>query len=146
MRVAHLIRKPIDQPSVAKNVLVHGTGAINIDESRVGFQGDGASEDGTLTPYAQRRLQNARKGRYPKGLVLIHRPDCKPENCVPGCPVRELDEQSLAGGMHTAGNKKPSRTCSRFVLYGDSWDVTVENPDYYGDTGGASRFFKQVKP
>jgi hypothetical protein len=64
--------------------------------------------------------------------------------CVPGCPVVELDEQSLAGGMHTAGNKRPPSHNVEHGLWVDGgWKPLNRNPDMYGDEGGASRFFKQ---
>jgi len=37
MKVIHLLRKPCSEPTVAANVLRWGTGALNIDATRVGF-------------------------------------------------------------------------------------------------------------
>ena len=60
--------------------------------------------------------------------------------CVEGCPVKALDTQSLAGGMHSAGSsRKASRSAGKtgmFPMDGDG--------HRFGDIGGASRFFKQV--
>jgi len=62
--------------------------------------------------------------------------------CVEDCPIKTLDEQSIAGGMHSAGSsRKASRSAGKtgmFPMDGDG--------HRFGDTGGASRFFKQVKP
>ena len=65
--------------------------------------------------------------------------------CEPGCPVAGLDEQSLSGGMHSAGNKQPAHFKIGNTIYAGEWKPTApRNPDVYADKGGASRFFKQV--
>lgn len=85
-----LVRKPISEKTIAANVLVHGTGGINIDASRIGFQSEAdksprdyankttshnfhgqewdASKKSGYTPDIQ--------GRFPANLVLSHNPDC----------------------------------------------------------------------
>ena len=61
-------------------------------------------------------------------------------NCAPGCPVAALDEQS---GTLTSNSGKP------FNRNGKAEGGAAINPGqaegvaFYGDTGGASRFFKQ---
>jgi len=66
-------------------------------------------------------------------------------DCAPGCPVAELDRQSAAAGMHSAGSAQPPR---------DKWSPQ-KTPGWgnigtgacgarIGDIGGASRFFKQI--
>ena len=65
--------------------------------------------------------------------------------CESGCPVARLDEQSLAGGMHKAGNKQPPKHNVKHGFWTDGgWKPLDRNPDMYGDDGGASRFYKQV--
>jgi len=60
--------------------------------------------------------------------------------CEPDCPVARLDADSLAGGMHSAGSsrsaKREAGKTGMFPMDGDG--------HRFGDTGGASRFFKQV--
>ena len=70
-------------------------------------------------------------------------------NCAPGCPVAELDEQSIAGGSHPGGRKTGfhkregiSKTYGGNSLLNSSTEHWGSRE--YGDTGGASRFFKQV--
>jgi hypothetical protein len=61
--------------------------------------------------------------------------------CVEGCPVKELDRQSghLKSGEVKAGSYKQ---WGKNGIYGEG----KEHPaTYYGDEGGASRFFKQFK-
>jgi len=59
--------------------------------------------------------------------------------CEPGCPVARLDEQS---GVLTSGVMKGQQRGWDFHgIYGASGDTEATS---YGDTGGASRFYKQV--
>jgi site-specific DNA-methyltransferase (adenine-specific) len=66
-----LARKPLEG-DLPQNLRAYGTGALNI---------------------AACRIVRGRLSRWPADLVLSHHPDCGKE-CVPGCPVAELDEQS----------------------------------------------------
>jgi len=108
VRVAHLIRKPLSEGSVGRNVLIHGTGGINIDAIRIGI------------------------GRFPSNLILIG-----------SSPIVSLDEQSLKLNIHPAGNVGLSKIPR--AGYEGGWGAVEKNPNYYGDEGGASRFFKQVR-
>ena len=60
--------------------------------------------------------------------------------CVDGCPVKALDDQS---GVLTSGKMAQEVKGNQFNVYGKMYDRYVET---HGDSGGASRFFKQVKP
>lgn len=63
--------------------------------------------------------------------------------CVPECPVTDLDEQS-GSGLRSGGrvlSTMPSTAASGSV-YGQYGRVTGAEP--YQDAGGASRYFKQV--
>jgi hypothetical protein len=61
--------------------------------------------------------------------------------CVEGCPVVEIDEQSVAMGMHSAGHaREAARTGEALGMFG----MPSGTGNRFGDTGGASRFFKQV--
>lgn len=84
-------RKPAAEKSISANMLKHGVGAINIDGTRIG--GDGQSE----------------QGRWPANFMLVHSPDCQQlgtENqweCVSGCPVSEMDSQARVRGLGGKG-------------------------------------------
>jgi len=110
-------RKPL-VGTVAANVQRYGTGALNIDGSRVRWNGpeDAAaaaaaaavefansrangrliqsksigkeSRDGTNT-YHPDQLS----GRWPPNILLSHTPECG-DACVEGCAVQEMDRQS----------------------------------------------------
>ncbi len=77
-------------------------------------------------------------GRWPTNLVLSHSPDCNGE-CVEGCPVREMGEQSgkLVGDPP---NRKPRiKAAERFGWSGDAGqDWQTEG---FADSGTAARFF-----
>ena len=144
-------RKPL-AGTVAMNVMLHGTGALNIDATRV------ATSDvlvGSGTPPMKYSGANARPfhdgteprgvnqnpaGRWPANVVLSHAEDCGPVRCEPGCPVRQLDEQT---GDRPAGSSltgaEPRSEGFTGPVYG-----TGKGPrafEAYGDQGGASRFF-----
>jgi site-specific DNA-methyltransferase (adenine-specific) len=69
-------RKPLDQDTVAENILVHGTGAMNIGACR-------------LPPDPE---TGARK--WPMNAVFAHHPACEEDGpCHESCAVRELAKQ-----------------------------------------------------
>lgn len=141
-------RKPL-RGTVASNVVEFGTGALNIDACRVAHGDDvdfsamqrnfdamgygGNDHDtGPVPTYKP-------GGRWPSNVVWTHAPECVEDGeCVPGCPVAELDTQSgnrpgFSGGGATPGEVKNE-------VYGKGWRRS-EAPTLYGDSGGASRFF-----
>ena len=127
-------RKPLEEKTVAANVLKYGTGAINIDESRIGTEPpaprnapkkkmnggkfhSGAEAETEMSHY------NPTQGRFPANL--IH--DGSEE-------VTELfPKDRKAGGNVNPQKRKPAN------VYGDYESA----PEYtsYGDEGSAARFF-----
>ena len=87
MRVVHLLRKPLSEKTVAANALLHGTGALNIDHSRIAAPNeeitnhargaDLAKSKGRYSS-AQETRQTAGQtlGRWPTHLVFQHQPGC----------------------------------------------------------------------
>lgn len=67
-----LARKPLDRSSIAENLAVHGTGALEAEACRVG-------------------------GRRPANVVASHEPGCEEKGCAPGCAVALLDSEALRG-------------------------------------------------
>ncbi len=158
-----LARRPLAERSVAANVLAHGTGAINIDGTRIaGPNPSIGRRQGDIAHLSTDRAEDADAegcmGRYPANVVLSHAEECReartvmPDSgtdggaaatweCDASCPVLLLDAQS-AGRMHGAGaaraavrDRKPS---------GHLWQ-TPGDGHRFGDTGGASRFFYTAK-
>ena len=91
MRVITVSRKPLSEGNVASNVLKHGTGAINVDASRIASPGETVTthtqstksavrDDKVFGKYAgmEETHQTAGQqfGRWPSNLILQHRPDC----------------------------------------------------------------------
>ena len=126
-------RKPL-MGTVAGNVLVWGTGGLNIDGCRVPPQGDGDYSHpgfvGKPTPsnaygkWANNMMPEPHAlGRWPANIVLD------------GAAADALDQQSGVSKSGAAGKKGSSG----FV---NGYDGDYEVP--YGDSGGASRFFTQA--
>jgi len=96
-----IARKPLEKKlTVAKNVLKHGVGAINIDECRVGYENDKADpatnplyrhqnadkykqvtdhgqKVGANVPFTNSLNPPKVKGRFPANVILSHHPDCE---------------------------------------------------------------------
>lgn len=140
--------------TVAGNVLKYGTGGLNVDGCRVeGVKdvpasprraaqgpafGDLSRDPGTGSGW------DPLAGRWPPNILFTHHPGCQPEDCAGGCPVAELDRQS---GVLTSG-KNPVKMVSggdregnRGAAYGTESRPAGTPMIFYGDTGGASRFY-----
>jgi site-specific DNA-methyltransferase (adenine-specific) len=152
-----LVRKPISERNVARNVLQHGTGGLNVDACRVPigetdpqFRQGGVSGDIPFSgvqkttnyipqkPHPDSPRHNA-AGRYPPHVVFSHAPDCTDAACVEGCPVAELGEQSgvsVSSGGDGSGWRKGA-------MWGSSDNIIKQSPHGLGlgDTGTAARFF-----
>lgn len=138
-----LARKPLIG-TVAENVLTHGTGALNIDASRIDYtseedKGDPhrfktawssqGSNDGWKSEahksYAPVPV-GSKGGRWPANILLDEE------------AAAMLDEQSgLSKSVQTEVNPKPSH--SPFLA--SAW----QRGQSHGDSGGASRFFYVAK-
>jgi site-specific DNA-methyltransferase (adenine-specific) len=196
-----LARKPLIG-SVVRNVLEHGTGALNVDGCRVGWGEEGdLSEERREAGYSEEAKKalggtaaaenesgftgevegaDSSLGRWPANVLMTHHPDCRqvgakvvrgdghfprastpsmfqarghrdgderslledtvPEyECVEGCPVRELDEQS--GQSRSAGGQIGKTSDQGGDVYEGGWAHAERGDPGYGDEGGASRFF-----
>lgn len=125
-----LARKPLIG-TVAKNVLAHGTGALNIDASRIGDGGQlqwSAPRDMGYHGGSDNANANANanaKGRWPANVLFDEE------------AAELLDEQS---GRSTSRKGAPRASASP----GDGYGMTHTGAEY-SDTGGASRFFYVAK-
>ena len=137
-------RKPF-RGTVAANVLAHGTGAMNIDASRIAAPGetigpgsysDPANQEGVVgsdlgisgadkEKFQAAQIASVEKanamGRFPANVVLAHHPECQ--------PTREVVTERVGGGA------KASKTDSTTVDFvegytrGDGWtggEITTE--------------------
>lgn len=161
-------RRPITGTSV-QNVLSYGCGALDIDGTRIP-SGDSVTTHsrspeaskkenrpvyGEYGPVTRHQSRGQTLGRWPANLTLQHLEGCDrvggdmldrtqdPPRCQDGCPIRGLDEQS--GDLRARGNVTPHGPPKDRVLSGVTYQVGGTEVGFAGDTGGASRFFKQVK-
>jgi DNA modification methylase len=133
-------RKPISESTVAKNVLKHGTGGINIDESRI----PASHED----IEAQRKTSGVVGGKkqsivYGKNFAEKKQLAGNDLGRFPANIMHDGSEEvaKLFPDTRQAGNKKPSSITSGKMFLGIG-DIGKRNPEIVGDNGGsASRFF-----
>jgi len=127
-------RKPL-AGTVAQNILTHGTGALNIDATRIETDDDrrrnsrggdnGLNGEGTFRIRERRVDEQAHtSGRWPANVILDE------------SQAVALDEQS---GTSESRIGKPRGAAS-----GDGWGMTATGAEY-ADSGGASRFFYTAK-
>ena len=133
-----MARKPF-KGTVAANVLEHGTGALNIDASRIGTtdntarscNGVGQSSSYDLAATGQKRVNGGSpSGRWPANVIL--------DEHMAGV----LDQQSgvlKSGAWNGVTNKaRPSQSSK-------GAESERERADRPADSGGASRFFYVAK-
>jgi site-specific DNA-methyltransferase (adenine-specific) len=151
-----LVRKPLSERNVARNVLVHGTGGLNIDACRVPVADDEPNKRRATGEYSKSdensiygnglynhtRPATLSQGRYPPHVVFSHAPDCTDAACVEGCPVRELGEQSGVSVSNPYRKSGGKRFTDRNYAQ-DEYTQTMKRSEYFGvsDTGTAARFF-----
>ena len=138
-----IARKPLDG-TVVNTVLQHNCGALNIDASRIGT---GTGEVKTLDhrsgnygqdtqAYAERAkltITRVDQGRWPANVF------CMPES------ASLLDQQTALLKAGTAVRHNGVQGAQGASLTGMG-AKSIGTPDLgYGDSGGASRFFKQIK-
>lgn len=143
-----LIRKPCSEGTVAANVLKHGTGAINIDASRIGSGGDytvhdaGSSGSGSLNWNIGEQKESSKEytttqGRWPANTLFSHSEGCFEHSCEEDCAVAVLDKQS--GVLKNGGQNKTSKKGDGMFMEGS---IEKGSSSFAGDSGGASRFFR----
>jgi len=169
MKAIHILRKPCSESTVAANVLRWGTGALNIDATRIGtandvpsvhatrksdypqsYTGDGAGWGRTRGGYAGDEVHwEPKGGRWPANLVLQHLDGCHivGTTTVRG-DSRTPDYSPRQSGMFNVGQVK-SDGRPRGTLHGDQSVLAYDCKDgcpvaaLDAQSGGASRFFKQ---
>ncbi len=166
MRSVYVLRKPCAESSVSANSVRFGVGGLNIDGTRVGAEGglydapkackapgwgseynrsnaeagyrpsDYRQGDALYTPH--------RSGRWPANVVFHHLAGCHSSECVPGCPVAALDLQS---GVSKSSGGRVGNAQGVYANQGrERWSMGHMSGDPgFGDTGGASRYFKQFR-
>jgi DNA modification methylase len=136
-----MARKPLEENTVVDNVLKHGTGGINIDESRIPTDedqrrpskgGENGLNNTNTFKIRERTVEEQPKhdGRFPANLILDEEAG------------EMLDEQTgiLNSGFMKAGTARLMSDNPNKNTYG-KWNPDTVTNDTYGDSGGASRFF-----
>lgn len=137
-----LARKPT-VGTVAANVDVHSTGALNIDACRLETNGETWDrEPGTVQPSESigtfqtgtRSMVQHDLGRWPANVCLDEE-----AAALLDAQTGELTSGTAVGGLHRRSNKTAN-------CYGHFKGERTEGDVCFGDTGGASRFYYVAKP
>ncbi len=128
-------RKPLIG-TVAENVLTHGTGALNIDGSRIAgnrvVTSNGSRNEiyGDLTANAGQTWESHTAGRWPANVILDE------------SQAAELDRQS--GDVKGMSSQNSNGHVSQ-GMFGSVGNIPAGHREGHNDTGGASRFFYVAK-
>jgi DNA modification methylase len=157
-----LARKPIAEKTLTANIVKHGAGGINIEESRTDRGGWPynviLSHDEGCVLKGKRKVKSGTAVEPPEGQVMNRSiygatktlgrectyadengmEEIDAYDCTETCPIGMLDKQSgtLKSGK-PGTRKKPHETTSMSGRLG----LTGEIETGYGDSGGASRFY-----
>jgi len=133
-----LVRKPIKERNIARNVLTHGTGAMNLGACEVGrdpgdvpgwhksgangangFQGEDTFRIRAMNA-AEIKDRRGDKGRHPPNLVLLHTEHCVQVGVrkVKGCPATVIQGGKDGGGYDVGSGDGTRRGV--FQGYGDA--------------------------
>lgn len=156
-----VFRKPLEG-TIVENIRKWGTGAINIDGTRIYTDWNEADRPDSWKASGHSKKPEAEKiaappgigitlhpkGRWPPNVVMVHSPACQQFSertwgCVEGCPVLALDGQSgvtTSGAMKREVGAYEGKSTTSF-LRGQSGPS-----NQHGGSGGASRFFPQFTP
>lgn len=139
-----LARKPIEEKTVAANVLKHGTGAINIDGCRVETQDN--LNGGAYAKSGTDRHDGAENWRYKRdgGAGEFEQPSGRwPANVILDEEAAAiLDEQTGKLNSGKPGKRRKNHETGSMAGTLNTLDRTETG---YGDSGGASRFFYCAK-
>lgn len=153
-----MVRKPLSEGSIARNVLKWGVGAINVGACRIDYQSEADKASATPQGACTSKSKNIgavpdagsnaprteferpeQKGRHPAQFIMTC--VCNGKEHDPDCPVAIMNAQS--------GTIKGSKGSGLTQTKARSWknaSIAGINRVGYDDTGGASRFFYVSKP
>lgn len=140
-----LVQKPISESSIARNILKHGVGGLNIEASRVGTESiirsmgckpTNRSSYGTFAhDKTEQMTGGSTSGRFPSNLILSCGANCIGYDHSPDCPISVIGEQS--GILSVCGG--PKKTTHNKGMFGIGTPGVI-----YKDKGTAARFFKNL--
>ena len=128
-----LARKPLAEKTVARNVLAYGTGAINVDACRIAGESTRRTNTAEMGYHggnlAATYETGSSSGRWPANVLLDHH------------AAAWVDEQSGDRPTSSPGSVTRKSIATSSSMAGDL-GLNGRAEVAYGDTGGASRFFK----
>lgn len=136
-----LARKPLAEKTVARNVLEHGTGSINVDACRIG---DGSES-------RARNNEASQETRYTDagGTNFAAKPGVRGGSPSGRWPANVVLDEHAAAWVDEQSGDRPSAGGAAFGVGGYGGTVGLNRDDRrelgYGDKGGASRFFYVAK-
>ena len=148
-----LVQKPISESSIARNILKHGVGGLNIEACRIEPQDkesfnkhwdresiSNMSGGNYRFPKSGEMEQrwDAPSGRYPANLILSCGANCKGDNHSPDCPVSVIGGQS---GFSVSSPHIRHNSASKSVSLGAKNSCLTTSVE---DSGTAARYFKQL--
>ena len=129
-----MARKPIEG-TVADNVLKHGTGGINIDESRVALEGESPPSGSAKRVY--------RSNQYTEEKTYGDNKTTPESGRFPANVIHDGSEEVMEGFPETkSGMMKQHIEGGQYNVYGKMYPRDVET---IGDEGSAARFFYCAK-
>jgi hypothetical protein len=114
-----LARKPLSEGSISRNVCVHGTGAINIDATRIttednlnggAYANQGMDRSDGYENWRYKRLGQAGDfsqptGRWPSNLIFEHSPECQLIGSKTVKTHLHYPSHRCPGGISTSGHR-----------------------------------------
>lgn len=136
-----LARKPLSESTIAANVLKYGTGAMNIDECRIEYDGE--------TPNMGGRV-NAKMGGDGYGFKIEGRPEeANIQGRWPANIIHDGSEEVLRGFPETVSGTllaTHNHTAQKFGKNGIYGKMEAQDADdIFGSAGSAARFFYCAK-
>ena len=130
-------------------ILVHLSGCVCTGTKAI--KASAPTPSGIDRINANMQMQGARPNAYQKGTPPPPADRRNPDGtetvpvwiCEDGCPVKGLDDQAGERPGMSGGGATDNRKSGREVV--PSFNRKPSAPFIRGDTGGASRFFKQVR-
>ena len=144
-----LARKPF-RGTVAANVQLHGTGALNVDGCRIGWAGPEDAAAAAAVGYS--KSMDAGRTAAPTSLPTTYKkPPYEPDKMTGRWPANVLLDEEAAvlldeqAGERTSGIYSGHRNEPKTKNAFGNFELQDEKPASYGDSGGASRFFYTSK-
>jgi site-specific DNA-methyltransferase (adenine-specific) len=149
-----LVQKPISESSIARNILKHGVGGLNIEAARITVKESDPNH--RVNPTKSGELKSIfgigdvtygrgckEVGRYPSNLILSCGANCKGENHSPDCPVSVIGGQT-GESISRQNQVSDNRRYAKNVIYGSGLPGERHRLNSHSDSGTAARYFKQL--